>query len=200
MYGMVLMAALTTGAGTPDFGYFGFGSLGWDGWGGYGLGWGGYGSGWGGWGLGYGGYGYTPMVGGYVYSPMVSSWGWGYPVFSGVAFPNPAMTRSFYYSPAKANPGIEAKLVVHLPPQAKLTVDDNPTFSRSDTRVFITPPLDPNKTYTYMLMAEMNLEGRFVRESKTVEVKGGELTEVTLRFGDVSREELGLPTLKLMSK
>jgi uncharacterized protein (TIGR03000 family) len=210
MYSMVLMAALTTGAATPDFGYWfgwdGYGlgwggyGLGWGGWGGNGLGWGGWGGnglGWGGWGYGYGGY----PLGAYAYSPMYSSWGWGTPFTSGGGYFTPGMNQSFYYNPAasmppRANPANEARLVIHLPPQAKLTIDDYPTMSRSDTRVFNTPPLEPGKTYTYTLRAEINRDGRFVRETKTVEVKAGELTEVTLRFGDVSREELGSPTPK----
>lgn len=221
MYSMVLMAALATGTGTPDFGYWGgwggyglgwgnyglgwggYGlggyGLGWNGWGGYGSGWGGWGGnglGWGGWGYGYGGYPW----GGYGYSPMVSSWGWGVPAFSAGAFYNPGLSRSLYYNPAMnsgmSNSGREATLIVHVPPQASLTIDDYPTLSRADRRVFITPPLDTNKTYTYTLRGELNRDGRFVRETKTVEVKGGELTEVTLRFGDASREELAAPSPK----
>jgi uncharacterized protein (TIGR03000 family) len=206
MYSMVLMAALTMGAGTPDFGYIGYGGLGWGGWSGYGLGWGGWSSpgwdgwgspGWGGWGSpgwgGWGGYGYVPVISGYGYSPMISGWGWSAPFAYGGVFPNPGMTQSGYYNPAMASPKQEARLIVHLPPQANLTIDDNPTRSRSDTRVFLTPPLDPGKTYTYTLRGEINRDGRFVHETKTVEVKAGELSEVTLRFGDVSREELGAP-------
>jgi uncharacterized protein (TIGR03000 family) len=189
MYSMVLMAALTTGTGIGQFGFY----YGWDGWG------------WGGWGYSsypliggwvYGGY---PLIGGYAYSPVVSAWGWGVPAFSAGVVPNPELTRSSYYNPASAipptaNPANEATLIVHLPPQASLTIDDHPTLSRSDRRVFVTPPLEPGKTYTYTLRAEMNRDGRFVHETKTVEVKAGQISEVTLRFGNTSREELRPPT------
>jgi uncharacterized protein (TIGR03000 family) len=210
MYSMVLMAALTTGTATGQFGYYGLGDYGWGGWGwgGSGLGWGGYGLGWGGYGLGWGnngwgwdgwGYGGYPLIGGYAYSPMVSGWGWGAPAFSAGAILNPGLARSFYNSPAaaipaRANPANEARLIVNLPPQATLTIDDYPTMSRSEQRVFVTPPLEPGKTYTYTLRAEMNRDGRFVRETKTVEVKAGQVSEVTVRFGDTSREEIGAPT------
>jgi uncharacterized protein (TIGR03000 family) len=140
---------------------------------------------------------------GYSYSPAVSSWGWGWgsPYVSGGSFFNPGATQSFYYNPGwgippEANPANEARLVVHLPPQARLTIDDYPTMSRTDTRVFNTPPLQPDKTYTYTLRAELNRDGRFIRTTKTVEVKAGELSEVTIRFGNVSSEELGEPTPK----
>jgi len=216
MYSMVLMAALTTGAGTPDNFYLGWGGwgwpgwssygLGWNGWGGYGLGWngwGGYGLGWGGWGnyglgwdgWGWGGYGYSPLIG-YAYSPVYSGWGWSTPWYSGGAFSYPGMTRSAYYNPAMANPRREARLIVHLPPQASLTIDDYQTQSRSDTRFFTSPPLDPGKTYTYTLRGEINRDGRFVHATKTVEVKAGEVSEVTLRFGDTDREEIGAPAPK----
>jgi uncharacterized protein (TIGR03000 family) len=155
------------------------------------LGWGG----WDGWGWGYGGYGYAPLVG-YAYSPVYSGWGWGAPSYSAGAFSSPGMTRSSYYNPAMNNPARAARLIVHLPPQASLTIDDYPTMSRSDTRVFTTPPLEPGKTFTYTLRGEINRDGRFVRQTKTVEVKAGEVSDVTLRFGDTSSEELSAPAPK----
>jgi uncharacterized protein (TIGR03000 family) len=150
----------------------------------------------GGWGYGYGGY----PLSGYGYSPMIAGWGWGNPSFSG-SFSSSNASRSFYSSPGRgippdANPANQARLVVHLPPQARLTIDDYPTMSRSDTRVFDTPPLEPGKTYTYTLRGEINRDGRFIRTTKIVEVKAGELSDVTLRFGNVSSEELGEPTQK----
>lgn len=201
MYSMVLMAALATGTGAPDQTY-GFGGYGWNGWGGYGLGWGGWGGnglGWGGWGgngLGWGGYslGGMPAFGGYAYSPMMSGWGWGAPYGYAGGFPYPGMMQSFYYNPAAAKPAIEARIIVHMPPQAALLIDDQPTMQRSSTRIFSTPPLEPGKTYTYTLRAELNRDGRFVSQTKKVEVRAGQPSEVTLRFGDVSREELGPPT------
>jgi len=210
MYSMVLLAALTGGTAAPDFGYYGFGNLGWNGWGGYGLGWGGWGgygpgwNGWGGygldgWGSGYGGYGYAPLYGNFGYSPMISAWGWGSPWGYGGAFPNAGATRSFYHNPAMNNPAREARLIVHIPPQASLTIEDYPTQSRSDTRVFTTPPLEPGKTYTYTLRGELNRDGRFVHVTKNVEVKAGEVSDVTVRFGDTDREELGAPAAKSSS-
>lgn len=209
MYSMVLLAALTTGTGAPDqiYGLGGYGwggsGLGWGGLGGYGMGWsglGGYGLGWGGWGLGYGTYpmGFGSGLGGYGYSPMISGWGWGSPLGYAGGFPAPGMTRSLYYSPAMAmaRPGIEARIIVHLPPQATLTIDDQPTRQRAGTRIFDTPPLEPGKTYTYTIRGEMNRDGHFVSETKKVEVRAGQPSEVTLRFGDVSREELGAPSPK----
>ena len=112
MYSMVLMAALTTGTDMPDW----FGSRG--GWGCCGC-YGGYA--WGGYG-GYGWGGYARLgrlwLGGYGYGGYGGYGGWGYaysPVYSGYAAPvivsntisnDPALTRSLYYDPASATPGM----------------------------------------------------------------------------------------------
>ncbi|MGH7169245.1 MAG: TIGR03000 domain-containing protein [Gemmataceae bacterium] len=214
MYSMVLMAALTTATDMPDrhqrgggccgcyggmsygMGYGGCYGMGYGGcygrgYGGYGMGYGGYGMGygggyamgnWGGWGYGYSGYvlgGGTPVIGGYAYSPMISNG----------AILNPGGTRSLYYNPAIADQANEATIVVHLPQDANLTIDGEPTQSRSATRVFRSPPLEPGKTYVYTLRAEANRDGHFVNAKKTVEIRAGKRSEVTLHFNNANRDE-----------
>jgi uncharacterized protein (TIGR03000 family) len=171
--------------------------------GGYGGGWGGcsgsgYGGGWGGcyggtsmsWGgYGYSGYamgGYSPAWSGYAYSPMFSTWGT--PIVSaGGTMLNPAgLSQSFYYNPAGSN---EATIIVHVPANASLSIDGQQTQQRSDTRVFTSPPLEPGKTYTYTLRAEMSRDGHTVHETKNVDVRAGQSSEVTINLGDVGRGE-----------
>jgi uncharacterized protein (TIGR03000 family) len=185
MYSMVLMAALTTGIDMPDRGCRG-GCRGCYGGGCYGMGMGGcYGMGMGygrGWGGGYGGYamgGYSPMMSGYAYSPTISSWGWGTPVASAGG-----MSQSFYANPNRGN---EATLIVHVPNSASLSIDGQPTQQSSNTRVFTSPPLEQGKTYVYKVTAEMNRDGHTVRDTKNVEIRPGQRTEVTMNFGDSNR-------------
>ena len=219
MYSMVLMAALTTGTDLPDgrrrgggchgcyggcyggmaYGgcYGGYGGC-YGGYGGcYGGGWGGcYGGGYrmgygGGWGGGYGGYvlgGASPWVGGYAYSPMIS--GNGTPIVMGSpALGNAGMSQSFFFNPNNANQANAATIIVHLPAEATLTIDGQPTQSTSGTRTFTSPPLEPGKTYSYTLRAEMNREGRSRNVKKTIDVRAGQPTEVTLNFDNANRDE-----------
>lgn len=163
--------------------------------GGYGGGWGGCygGMGGGGYGRGYGGYvwGGQPVMGGYAYSsPMMYgntlTPGWGNynsPLVLGNGnFTNPVTTQSFYSGGgAQAN---EATIIVNLPAEATLTFDGQPTQSRSSRRVFHSPPLEPGKTYTYELAAEINRGGRPVQERRHVEVHAGRQSEVTMNFNN----------------
>ena len=168
-------------------GYGGCYGMGYGGGGGcYGMGYGGGYTmgGWGGWGSGYSGYalsGRSPMIGNYASSPMIPGYATPLAAVNG-AIVNPGMTRSFYSNLGVANQANEATLVVHLPENADLTIDGQQTQSRSSTRVFHSPPLEPGKTYTYSLRAETNRDGRFVTAKKTVEVRAGQRSEVTLNL------------------
>ncbi len=173
-----------------------YGGMGWGGCygGGYGMGYGGgyggYSMGWGGgYGVGWGGA--SPSIGGYGYSPLIST-----PMISNLGTPtlgnngaivNPGTNQSFYHNGGAVNAANEATVIVHLPAAATLTIDGQLTQSRSARRVFHSPPLDSGKTYTYTLRAEMNRDGRFVNTEKTIEVRAGQTTELTLNVGDANR-------------
>lgn len=183
------------GMGRGYGGCYGGMGMGWGGcYGGMGMGYGGYrmgyGGGWGGgYGGGYGGYtlgNFAPGFGNYAFSPMMSTWGWNAPLASGGAFLNQGTTQSFYYNSPTAN---EATIVVHVPANASLSIDGEQTQQRSNTRVFTSPPLEPGKSYTYTLRAEVDRNGRMVRETKTVEIRAGQRSEVTMRFDNANRGE-----------
>lgn len=95
-------------------------------------------------------------------------------------------------APAKEMPKKEGKseaslptpatLVVSLPAEAKLSIDDIQTRSASAQRVFATPALEAGKEYTYTLTAEIVREGQKVTASKQVVVRAGEETRVSIEF------------------
>jgi len=198
-----------------------YGGGGWGGCygGGYGGGWGGcYGGGYArggcygggvGWGGGYGGastwgggYGGGYVLNGispwnsYVAGPMISASGWSTPMVTGtITNAGLGMNQSFYLNPAANNSGSEATIIVHLPANARLTIDGEATQSASATRTFVSPPLEAGKTYTYTLRGEMNRDGRQMNATKTVEVRAGGVSEVTLNFSapDVRNEENNTP-------
>jgi uncharacterized protein (TIGR03000 family) len=169
--------------------YGGYGCWG-SGYGCYGSGcWGGcYGSGYASWGCG----------GGYAWGGFPYGTGWGLANASPVLLTVPGqpvtVTQAAYYNPGNApaaaagapaagTPGSNrAALVVHLPASAKLTVDNTPTNATSDTRRFVTPPLEPGATYRYVLRAELDRNGEKVKASRNVEVRAGETSQVYLEF------------------
>lgn len=73
-----------------------------------------------------------------------------------------------------------ATLIVSLPADAKLTIDDNATSSTTGRRVFVTPSLATGREYHYSLKAEVVRDGKPVVVSKVVAVRPGEQTEVSL--------------------
>src|SRR5262249_4464224 len=75
-----------------------------------------------------------------------------------------------------------ATIVVNLPADAKLSVDDNITQSTSASRVFATPVLDTDKEYTYTLKAEIIRDGKTITRTQRVTVRAGEESRVSFEF------------------
>jgi uncharacterized protein (TIGR03000 family) len=79
-----------------------------------------------------------------------------------------------------------ATIVVSLPADAKLSIDDAVTTSQTATRVFTSPALEKGKEFSYTLKAELLRDGRAVTTSERVTVRAGQETRVTLQFPAVS--------------
>jgi uncharacterized protein (TIGR03000 family) len=77
-----------------------------------------------------------------------------------------------------------AKLVVELPADAKLYVDDHLMKTSAARRAFNTPGLAQGQTYYYILRAEMEIDGKTVSETKRVLVRAGE--EVKATFSELA--------------
>jgi uncharacterized protein (TIGR03000 family) len=75
-----------------------------------------------------------------------------------------------------------ATIVVSLPAEAKLRVDDYMTTSTSATRVFVSPALDAGKEFSYTLTGEIERDGKPVVATKRITVRAGEETRVALEF------------------
>jgi uncharacterized protein (TIGR03000 family) len=73
-----------------------------------------------------------------------------------------------------------ATLIVSLPADAKLVVDDTPTNSTSAERTFVSPVLNPGVDYNYTLKAEVVRDGKKVQVEEKVTVRAGKETRVTL--------------------
>ncbi len=73
-----------------------------------------------------------------------------------------------------------ATIVVTLPADAKLTIDDNLTTSTSASRVFATPALDAGKEFHYTLKAEIVRDGKKLTATERVTVMAGAQTSIAL--------------------
>jgi uncharacterized protein (TIGR03000 family) len=67
----------------------------------------------------------------------------------------------------------KAKLVVELPADAKLFIDDMPMKTTSGVRAFNTPTLEPGQAYYYMVRVETMRDGKPVSETRRVIVRAG---------------------------
>ncbi len=207
MYSVVLLAALATGGNNPAwchgchgchgcYGCYGchgcYGCCGcWGGYGCYGC-YGCCGGCWGCYGCCGGCWGCYGCWGGCwgCYSACGCCGGWGgaviaAPAAGGDAAPRMEDRRDDKKDDKKqtraASP-FRAKLVVSLPADAKLYIDDNLTKATSGRRTFNTPTLQNGQLYYYVLRAEMVRDGKTVRETKRVLIRAGEL--VRARFDE----------------
>jgi uncharacterized protein (TIGR03000 family) len=94
------------------------------------------------------------------------------------AFPPQVVTS--WASPASGSAPVS--LVVRLPADARLTIDGHPTRSTSGTRWFVSPPLEPGKTFHYELRAEVVRDGKRLTETRRVAVRAGQVSDVTMAF------------------
>jgi uncharacterized protein (TIGR03000 family) len=145
--------------------------------------------GWGGYGYGYPYYSYYPGYYG----------GWGYPYYSYYSYPSywsypsyysyPAYTvvpqttgyQSFYYAPeAAANQQQDRRVRVEVlaPQDAEVWFDNFKTQQTGTTRLFQSPPVEPNYDYTYDIRAKWMDNGRPVERTRKVTARAGQQVKV----------------------
>jgi uncharacterized protein (TIGR03000 family) len=79
-----------------------------------------------------------------------------------------------------------ATIIVSLPADATLSIDDAATTSTSSLRVFTSPVLPLGRDFHYTLKAELTRDGKAVTLSKDVTVRAGEESRVNLNEGAAS--------------
>jgi uncharacterized protein (TIGR03000 family) len=80
----------------------------------------------------------------------------------------------------KVNIAAPASIVVNLPADARLMVDDTMTTSTSEMRRFTSPELAPGRDYHYTLKAEIVRDGQTLTAMERVTVRAGEETQISL--------------------
>jgi uncharacterized protein (TIGR03000 family) len=88
-------------------------------------------------------------------------------------------------APAQGSP---ATVRVTLPDDARLTIDGQPTQSTSAQRLFVSPPLEAGKRYSYTFRASFVRAGKTITVEQVVYVRAGRETVVSL---DVAAETSG---------
>jgi uncharacterized protein (TIGR03000 family) len=180
MYSVVLMTALTAGSATPAWHHcVGCGSS-------YGLG-GGY-DGCGCWG-GYSRWSYCNMP-----PPNMAVLG-GYGVTGGTVAPGTGAGGEELDKP-KTNKNRDketmvpaaAKLLVELPTNAKLFIDDRPVKAAAGEQTFDIPALEPGKVYFYELRIEMMRDGQPFTQTRRILVRAGQVARAD--FKDLESEAL----------
>jgi uncharacterized protein (TIGR03000 family) len=73
----------------------------------------------------------------------------------------------------------QARLLVQLPDDARLFIDDQLMKTGSTSRTFNTPPLQVGYAYYYIARAELVINGRTFTETKQVIVRPGQTSQVT---------------------
>ena len=68
-----------------------------------------------------------------------------------------------------------ARLIVNMPDQARLYVDDMPIQAASPMHSFQTPELEKGREYYYEVRAEVMRDGKPVSETRRVTVKAGDV-------------------------
>jgi uncharacterized protein (TIGR03000 family) len=70
-------------------------------------------------------------------------------------------------------------MVIEVPAEAQLYVDDYLMKTKSDRRVFNTPPLEEGQAYYYDLRAEVTRDGKKQTETKRVIVHAGDIVRAS---------------------
>ncbi len=97
-----------------------------------------------------------------------------------LALNGPRDTRRSFYSPEQiAN---QATIRVELAdPNARVSFEDSTTEQKGRERVYTSPPLEPNKAYTYTVRVTVTEDGRDVTRTKDVKVQAGREATVDFR-------------------
>jgi uncharacterized protein (TIGR03000 family) len=117
-----------------------------------------------------------------------------YPATDGGAAPGEKLSPPKEDKKPMTSAPSRAKLVVELPADAKLYVDDRPMRTTSEVRSFNTPVLEPGQTYYYELRAEVIRDGQPVTATKRVLLRAGEV--VRARFAEMDAEPVSTARAK----
>ena len=152
--------------------------------------------------LGDGGY-YSPFgyYGGPGYGPYYRGYGYGYapsyydgtPGYSYYSSPMPLVPRTQIrqsYYPAPVQDFVNMTVLVPAA-DAQMWFENKLTTQRGLERLFESPPLTPNHSYTYTIKARWTESGKAVDQERRVNVQAGQ--NITVDFRGKAREDVPAP-------
>ncbi len=172
----------------------------------YGWGWGGFGlglalgyPGWGGYyGWGYPSYSYYayPSYGyynDYYAQPYIySTPSYSYPWYDTYGYSSPSLPATTYEGAEESSMANEspnsAMVDVRVPnPNAQIWIEGQKTNQQGTFRQFVSPPLDPNRDYTYHVRAQWQQNGHEVDQTRDVAVHAGD--RITIDFHNTNAQQ-----------
>jgi len=100
--------------------------------------------------------------------------------------------RSYYTLPGQRFADGSVQLSVRVPPDAEILIDGRQTMQRGTTRLFVSPPLSPDREFRYEVQARWMENGKEVNRTKSVPVRAGQFVQVDL-LSSTGSEELSPP-------
>jgi uncharacterized protein (TIGR03000 family) len=91
--------------------------------------------------------------------------------------------------PSPPAAGAAAKIVVDLPPDARLVVGSQNSGPAGPTRTFVTEALEPGREYTYPVWAEVVREGLTLTARKEVRLRAGQEVRLVIDFPRASASQ-----------
>lgn len=75
-------------------------------------------------------------------------------------------------------PNGTASILLRVPAEAKVFIDNHPMKSTSTERLFTSPELEPGKNYFYTIRVVIEKDGKPVEESRRVVIRAGEISRL----------------------
>ncbi len=126
-------------------------------------------------------YNYRPTYSRWSYTPMYTGWGNVRGYSTNLSYsdgPSSSRTYQSFYSPSNEQ---QAWVRIRVPsPSARVWFDGTQTSQQGTDRLYVTPPLDPSKSYSYTIRASWMDNGQEVSREKVVTVTPGK--EATADF------------------
>lgn len=92
-------------------------------------------------------------------------------------------------------------MVITVPADAKVYINDYLTLAKGTERRFRSDGLLPDKVYTYRIRAEVQRDGKLLRETKTVDFRTGQTKELAFQFsGHRETHETLKPAAPILSE
>jgi uncharacterized protein (TIGR03000 family) len=82
-----------------------------------------------------------------------------------------------------ANQPVRTSFTLHVPADAKVYLSGNETYGTGEIRTFTTTKLAEGQTWgNYVVRVEVERNGRTLSKEETIEIKGGDIRDMTIDF------------------